>query len=173
MTDYVNHYPDTMLAAGQQAPDFTLFATPDQTLTLSELRGAPVLLVFYPADWSAVCTDELNVFNLALPLFREKGATILGISVDGVWAQREFSTERKLGFALLSDFEPKGEVAKRYGVYDFHAGTSKRALILIDADQTVRWSYLSPTAINPGADGALDALDALTATTGPDQPNGE
>lgn len=161
MSEYGHHYPPQILEVGSPAPDFTLRATPDQSLTLSELRGRPVVLVFYPADWSAVCGDELAVFNAALPLFRKKNAVVLGISVDSAWSHQAFAKDRGFHFDLLSDFEPKGEVAKRYGVYDFHAGTDARALFLIDGAGVIAWSYLSPMAINPGADGVLDALDAL------------
>ncbi len=164
VNDYVAHYPDTVLESGASAPDFTLHATPDQTLTLTELRGRPVVLVFYPADWSAVCGDELNVFNAALPLLKKYQAVVLGISVDSVWSHQAFIKDRNLHFDLLSDFEPKGEVSKRYGAYDFHAGSSKRALFLIDPAGKVAWSFLSPVALNPGVDGVLDALDALTQT---------
>lgn len=167
MSEYAQHYPDAILPAGVTAPDFTLHATPDQTLSLHEMAGRPVVLVFYPADWSSVCSDELSVFEVALPLIKEHGAVLLGISVDNTWSHQAFAQARHLHFDLLSDFEPKGEVSRRFGVYDFHAGTSKRALFVIGADGTIAWSYLSPTAINPGADGVLDALDALTpaATT--------
>lgn len=161
MTAYARHYPDELLPAGTPAPDFTLHATPDQTLSLSELRGKPVVLVFYPADWSAVCSDELSVFNAALPLFRKRDAVVLGISVDSAWSHQAFIKDRGLHFDLLSDFEPKGEVSKRYGAYDFGGGTSKRALFVLDADGTIAWRFQSPVALNPGADGALDALDAL------------
>lgn len=153
-----------ILSPGTAAPDFTLRATPDQTLTLSELRGRPVVLVFYPADWSAVCGDELTVFNAALPLFREKNAIVLGISVDSVWSHQAFVKDRNLHFDLLSDFEPKGEVSRRYGAYDARAGSSERAVFLVGPDGTIAWSHLSPVAINPGADGVLDALDHLGAT---------
>lgn len=164
MTDYARHHPDTLLAPGADAPDFTLHATADQTLTLSQLRGRPVILVFYPADWSTVCSDELAVFNAAISLFEAKSAVVLGVSVDSVWSHQAFIASRGLHFTLLSDFEPKGRVSQLYGAYDFHAGTSARALVLIDDAGKVAWSYLSPPAINPGVDGVLDALDALTTT---------
>ena len=154
--------PDTVLAAGTPAPDFSLKATPDQTLSLHELRGHPVVLVFYPADWSSVCGDELALFNEALPLLREKHATLVGISVDSVWCHRAFAEARHLHFDLLADFEPKGAVSRLYGAYD-PAGFSRRALFVIDKDGTIAWSYLSPTAVNPGVDGVLDALAALPA----------
>src|ERR1700710_816888 len=104
-----------ILTAGAAAPDFTLRVTPDQTLSLSELLGRPVILAFYPADWSAVCGDELTLFNEILPEFRNYGAELLGVSVDGVWCHQAFQQSRKLHFPLLSDFEPKGAVAKSYG----------------------------------------------------------
>ena len=146
----------------EPAPDFSLKATPDQALSLHELRGNPVVLVFYPADWSPVCGDELALFNEALPLLREKHATLVGISVDSVWCHRAFAEARHLHFDLLADFEPKGAVSRLYGAYD-PAGFSRRALFVIDKDGTIAWSYVSPTAVNPGVDGVLDALAALPA----------
>ena len=86
---------------------------------------------------------------------------MIGISVDGIWCHLAFAQERKLHFPLLADFEPKGDVARRYGVYRAHEGTSERALFVIDADGTIRWSYVSPVGINPGADGILRALEGL------------
>ncbi|RMX06482.1 peroxiredoxin [Corticibacter populi] len=153
--------PTTILQPGTPAPDFSLRATPDQSLRLSELRGRPVVLVFYPADWSPVCSDELAIFNEALPLFRKKETQVLGISVDSVWSHQAFIKARGLHFDLLADFEPKGAVSRAYGAYDETVGSSRRALFLIDAEGQIAWSYLSPVAVNPGADGVLDALDAL------------
>ena len=155
----------TIIAAGVPAPDFTLHATPDQTLSLAELRGRPVVLLFYPADWSPVCGDELALFNEVLPDIRELGAELLGISVDGVWCHAAFANDRKLHFPLLADFEPKGAVARQYGTYRESDGLTERALFVIDAEGVVRWSFLSPIGVNPGADGIFDALDAL-ATKG-------
>ena len=154
-------HPTDILTVGTQAPDFNLPATPDQRLRLSELRGKPVVLVFYPADWSPVCGDELALFNEALPLIKPKQALVLGISVDSAWCHQAFRDARKLHFDLLSDYEPKGEVSRAYGAYDAEAGCSKRALFVIDAEGKIAWSYLSPVAINPGVDGVLDALDRL------------
>jgi peroxiredoxin len=150
----------TMLAAGTPAPDFTLESGPDQPLALSSLRGRPVVLVFYPADWSPVCGDELALFNEVLPAFEPHDAQILGISVDGVWCHAAFAQERHLQFPLLADFEPKGAVSRAYGVYR-PEGVSGRGLFVIDAGGVIRWSYLSPIDINPGADGVLKALDEL------------
>jgi len=149
------------LAPGMRAPNFSLRATPDQVVSLSDFLGRPVILAFYPADWSPVCGDQVALYNEMLPTFDEYGARIVGISVDGPWCHAAFAKDRKLGFPLLADFEPKGEVARRYGVYDARNGTTERALFVIDANGIVRWRYVSPIDVNPGADGILDALDAL------------
>lgn len=161
MPDTPSSNASPLLAAGTMAPDFTLPATPDQRLTLSELRGNPVVLVFYPADWSLVCGDELALFNAALPLLKPKRAQLLGISVDSAWSHQAFIKASKLGFDLLADFEPKGAVSRLYGAYNASAGCSQRALFVIDAQGRIAWSHLSPMAINPGVDGVLDALDQL------------
>ena len=154
------------LRAGTAAPDFTLPSAPDQTVSLKSFRGRPVILAFYPADWSPVCGDQMALYNEVLPEFQRYDAELLGISVDGVWCHAAFAQHRNLHFPLLADFEPKGEVARRYGVYRERDGFTERALYVIDGDGMVRWSYVSPVAVNPGADGILRALDALAAKTG-------
>jgi peroxiredoxin len=151
----------TPLPPGTSAPDFTLETKPGEAVALRDLRGRPVILAFYPADWSPVCGDEMALFNAVLPEFAKHDAELLGISVDGAWCHVAFSGERKLRFQLLSDFEPKGAVARAYGIYRETDGTAGRALFLIDRDGVIRWSYLSPLAVNPGADGILAALEAL------------
>jgi peroxiredoxin len=153
------------LPAGTPAPDFTLPSGPDSQLRLSELRGKAVILVFYPADWSPVCGDELALFNEVLPEFQAHDAQLLGISVDGVWCHRAYSDARHLRFPLLSDFEPKGEVSRAYGAYRQKEGFSERALFLIDRDGVIRSSYLSPVDVNPGVDGVLSALEQLPSQT--------
>jgi peroxiredoxin len=152
----------TALGPGTLAPDFTLHATPDQAISLRELRGKPVILAFYPADWSPVCGDQMALLNEILPEFRRHGATLVGLSVDGPWCHDAFSAARRLHFPLLADFEPKGEVARAFGVYRVTDGTSERALFVLDADGTIQWSHVAPLAVNPGADGILEALDRLT-----------
>jgi peroxiredoxin len=143
------------------APDFTLRVTADQTLSLSELKGKPAILAFYPADWSPVCGDEMALLNEVLPEFRKYGAELVGISVDGVWCHCAFAAERKLHFPLLADYEPKGAVAKKYGAYRDKEGCCERALFVLDKNGIITWSYLSPIAENPGADGILEALEGL------------
>jgi peroxiredoxin len=154
--------PTGPLPAATPAPDFTLKCTPDQRLSLHELRGQPVILAFYPADWSPVCGDQMALYNEVLPEFQRYGAVLLGLSVDGVWCHRAFAQDHRLQFPLLADFEPKGAVARAYGVYRFDEGTSERALFVVDAEGIIRWSYLSPVAVNPGANGILTALESLT-----------
>ena len=149
------------LAAGTEAPDFTLSTTADQKLTLSELRGKPVVLAFYPADWSPVCGDQMALYNQVLPEFQKHHAVLLGISVDGVWCHQAYANDKKLHFPLLADFEPKGAVASQYGVYRTDIGMSGRALFVLDKNGVIVWSYNSPLGINPGADGILEALEAL------------
>ena len=153
----------TILKAGTPAPDFSLPVTPDQQVSLSDFRGRPVILAFYPADWSPVCGDQLALYNEILPEFHKHHAELLGISVDSAWCHGAYAASRKLHFALLSDFEPKGEVARRYGAYREREGTAARALFVIDGEGVIRWSYLSPTGINPGADGILEALESIEA----------
>ena len=150
-----------ILQKGKEAPDFELYATPDQTIKLSDFKGKNVILAFYPADWSPVCSDQMALYNEMLKFFNKKNAQLLGISVDSTWCHSAFSKDRNLHFPLLADFEPKGEASKKYGVYDEKIGESKRALFVIDEDGKIAWSYLSPTAVNPGADGILDALEKL------------
>lgn len=151
-----------ILKDGTSAPDFSLPATPDQKLKLSDLRGKNIVLAFYPADWSPVCSDELALFNEFGHLFRKHNAELLGISVDSPWSHAAFRVNRKLHFQLLSDFEPKGAVSRLYGAYSDQHGLSERALFVIDKLGVIRWSYLSPMGINPGIDGILSALESLS-----------
>jgi peroxiredoxin len=151
-----------ILRKGETAPDFELNCTPDQTIQLSDLRGRRVILAFYPADWSPVCSDQMALYNETLKLFHRYHAEMIGISVDSKWCHMAFSENRNLHFPLLADFEPKGSVSKLYGAYNEKEGTSHRALFVLDEDGVIQWSYLSPDGINPGADGILDALEEMS-----------
>jgi len=153
--------PDNPLGPGTSAPDFSLPATTDDRIALSDLRGRSVVLVFYPADWSPVCGDQLSLYNEILPLFEQHNAQLLGISVDGVWSHRAFAEHNKLSIPLLADFHPKGAVAQAFGVYNDKDGVSQRALFVVDAGGVIRWSFISPPGVNPGADGILAALEGL------------
>jgi peroxiredoxin len=147
-----------ILPAGTAAPDFKLRVTPDQWLRLNDLSGKPVILAFYPADWSPVW---VTLYNKILPEFRKHGAELLGISVDGAWCHEAFVRDRRLHFPLLADFHPKGAVAKSYGAYREADGVCERALFVLDNKGIIFWSYCSPIAVNPGADGILDALERM------------
>jgi peroxiredoxin len=149
------------LAAGAAAPAFALPVSPSKNVALSDFLGHPVVLVFYPADWSPVCGDQLALYTELQDEFAQLDAKVLGISVDGPWCHEAFIQARHYSVTLLSDFEPKGAVARSYGVYSEPAGTSERALFVIDALGIIRWSYVSPMGVNPGADGILAALESL------------
>ena len=151
-----------ILPAGTVAPDFKLRVTADQWLSLSDLKGKPVVLAFYPSDWSPLCGDQMVLYNEVLPDIRELGAQLVGISVDGVWSHQAFAKDRHLHFPLLSDFHPKGAVARSYGAYREDEGVCERALFVIDGNGVIFWSYLSPIGVTPGADGILEALEALS-----------
>ena len=145
------------------APDFTLPSTIDNPIRLSDLKGKPVILVFYPGDFTPVCGDQLALYNELLPLFEEFEARILGISVDSLQTHRAFAADNRLDFPLLADSDPLGEVARRYGVFDEISRTCERALFVLDRTGRIAWNYLSPRDSNPGADGILRALESLPA----------
>jgi peroxiredoxin len=147
------------LPPGTPAPDFSLPSTLNGQIGPADFRGRPLILVFYPADWSPVCTDQLGLYQEVMPEFQRHGAELLGISVDGPWSHLAFARDRNLHFPLLADFEPKGEVSRAYGVYRAQDGTSERALFVLGPAGVVSWSYVSPTEVNPGADGILRALE--------------
>ena len=152
---------NSVLGPGKTAPNFSLNSTPDQKVALNDFRGQPVILAFYPADWSPVCTDQLSLYAMVMPEFKKFNAELLAISVDNIWSHLAFAKDRKLNFPVLADFEPKGSISKKYGAYKEKIGESARALFVIDDKGIIRWSHLSPDGINPGADGILSALENL------------
>ncbi len=169
------------LSPGTPAPPFRLLSAdaaalppgsrspPDKWISLDQHRGSPVVLVFYPADFTPVCGEELAIFNEVLPELERHGAKVFGISVDSAWCHRAFAQDRHLRFPLLADFHPKGEVAGRYHSYREQDGFSERSLFVLDRDGKVFWSYVSPIDVNPGVDGVLDALERLDG----EQPESE
>ena len=151
-----------MLTVGTKAPEFELASSaPEKKFKLSDMRGKRVVIAFYPADWTPVCSSELTIYNEALDFFKNQNTEIVGLSVDSVWCHIAFSLDRKFDFPLLADFEPKGAVAKLYGVYRQEDGTCDRALFVIDADGLIHWSHVSPIGVNPGAAGIFSALEEL------------
>lgn len=161
ITTPTNSAHSSILSPGIRAPDFSLRCKPDQSISLSDFRIRPVILAFYPADWSPVCGDQMTLYNEVLEEFQAFQAELLGISVDGAWCHAAYARHNKLRFPLLADFEPKGAVARAYGVYNRTEGVCERALFVIDPDGLIYWSYVSPIAVNPGADGILSALEEL------------
>jgi peroxiredoxin len=150
-----------ILQAGTPAPDFNLPTKIGEGIKLSDLRGKPVVLVFYPADWSPVCGDQLALYNEIHSEFKKFNAQLVGISVDGIFCHQAYAKSRNLEFPLAADFEPKGKVSLLYGTYRQEDGYCDRALFVIDKNGIIQWSYLSPIGENPGADGILTALEKL------------
>ena len=157
----IKNNPGLPLLPGTQAPDFNLPSSTGDRISLSQYQGSPVILTFYPADWSRVCGDQLVLYNEVLPIFKQFNAVLMAISVDSTWSHKAFAEQRNLNFHLLSDFEPKGEVSRLYGVYNRNKGTSQRALFVVDSKGIIHWNYVSPDDINPGADGILRALESI------------
>jgi peroxiredoxin len=148
-----------VVQVGEKAPDFSLPNHSGEEVSLSDFRGRKVVLVFYPLDFSPVCSDQLSVYQEVLPEIEEAGATLVGIRVDSSWAHRAFREKLGLGMPLLADFEPKGEATRSYGAYLDAAGHGNRSLVLIDEEGVVRWVHESPTPLEiPGANLIFDAL---------------
>jgi peroxiredoxin len=150
-----------VIAVGEKAPDFSLPDHEGNEVSLADFRGRKVVLVFYPLDFSPVCTDQLSVYQEVLPQIDGAGARLVGISVDSSWTHRAFRDKLGLTMPLLSDFEPKGEVIRAYGAYIDKVGHGNRSLVLIDEDGVVQWVHESPTPLEiPGANLIFDALEA-------------
>jgi len=148
-----------MISAGEKAPDFTLRDQDGEDVSLADFRGKKVLLVFYPFDFSSVCSDQLSVYQEVKPEIEAKGVTMMGISIDHPYAHKAFREKLGIDTTLLADFEPKGEVAKAYGSYVDKVGMANRTLVLIDEEGNVEWSYESPSLGEaPGANVIFDAL---------------
>lgn len=148
-----------MISAGEPAPGFTLRDQDGEKVSLSDFRGRKLLLVFYPLDFSPVCSDQLSVYQEVKPEIEAKGVTMIGISVDSAFAHKAFQEKLGIDTRLLSDFEPKGEVARAYDAYIERAGTANRSLVLVDEEGTVEWVHESPTPVEiPGANLIFDAL---------------
>ncbi len=149
-----------MIEAGASAPDFSLPDQDGDIVSLKDLEGQHSVLAFYPLDFSPICTDQLNVYQEVLPDLEARGAKLYGISVDSAFAHKAFQRQIGVDFPLLADFNPKGEVARRYGVYIEERGHNQRALVLVGPDLKVLWAHQSPTPLEiPGANLIFDALD--------------
>ncbi len=151
------------LPPGVRAPELDVPMAPDgRRALLANYRDAPLVLIFYPGDFTPVCTGELGLFNELLPDLKELGASVVAISCDSLWSHAAYARDLNLRMPLLSDFHPKGALARRYEVYRDDVGTSERALFVLDGEGFIFWSEVSPIELNPGADGVLDAVERLT-----------
>ena len=151
-----------MIEPGTPAPDFTLRDQDGKKVSLQDLKGQTTVLVFYPQDFSPVCTDQLNVYQEVLPELEERGVRLYGISVDHSWAHKAFQAHLGISIPLLADFHPKGEVARKFGVWVEEYGVSARALVLIGEDGVVKWAHRSPSPLEiPGVNLIFDALAAV------------
>jgi peroxiredoxin (alkyl hydroperoxide reductase subunit C) len=151
-----------VISPGTPAPDFSLPNNAGKQVSLADFRGRKLMLVIYPLDFSPVCTDQLSIYQEVLPQIEERGATLVGISVDSTWAHRAFREKLGISIPLLSDFEPKGAVISSYGAYLEGVGHGNRSLVLVDPDGIVRWVHESPTPLEiPGANLIFDALSAV------------
>jgi len=151
-----------VIEAGTDAPDFTLPDANGKQVSLADFRDRTVVLVFYPSDFSPVCTDQLSVYQEVLGEFESRGVQLLGISVDGAFCHGAFRDQLNLTIPLLADFHPKGAVARAYGVWSEEYGVAGRALVMVGPDGVVRWSYMSPPLEVPGANLIFDALEQRT-----------
>ena len=150
-----------MIEPGTPTPDFKLRDQDGEKVTLESLRGQTTVLVFYPLDFSPVCTDQLNVYQEVLGELEAAGVKLYGVSVDSAYSHKAFQERLGITIPLLADFHPKGEVARKFGVYDEDRGVSARALVMIGPDGVVKWSYRSPSPLEiPGANLIFDALEA-------------
>ena len=151
----------TPLPPGTPAPDFTLPRSSHAAVSLADVRGRRVILVFYPADWEPVSREQLTLYQDHLAEFGQLGAALLAVSTDQLWCHGAFARAAGLAYPLLADAHPQGAVSRAYGVYDEQAGASARALFVLDEYGTIRWSHTCPAAINPGIDGILTALESM------------
>jgi peroxiredoxin len=148
-----------MIQPGEPAPDFTLPNHKGEQVSLSDFRGRKLMLVFYPSDFSPVCSDQLSIYQEVLGQIEGAGVQLLGVSVDSSWTHRAFRKQLGLDIPLLADFHPKGEMSRRYGVYIDDFGTSNRSLVLIDEKGAVRWVHESPSVTEiPGPNLIFDAV---------------
>jgi peroxiredoxin len=151
-----------IIAPGTPAPDFRLIDETGEKFTRESLLGQTTVFVFYPAAFSPVCTDQFQVYEEVLDEFEAQGAKLYGVSCDGIWSQKAFREQLGTSIPQLSDFEPKGKMSRAFGAYFERAGISNRALVIVDPEGVVRWSY---EADNPGElPGANLIFDGLAAT---------
>src|ERR1700716_1265003 len=158
------------LGEGMAAPDFVLLDAHANRIPPADFKGRPLVLVFYPLDWSPTCSDQLSLYQSELGEFERLGAELVGISVDSIYSHGAWAAVRGITFPLLADFEPKGEVARKYNVYRAGDGFSERALYVADAKGTIRYARVAPQ-LNQIPD-IYELYRALAEITGKSAPGG-
>jgi peroxiredoxin len=154
----------SIIAPGTPAPDFTLKREDFTDFTREDLLGQTTVLVFYPFAFSPVCTDQMQVYEEALEDLTAEGATVYGVSSDPVWSQRAFKEKLGITIRQLSDFEPKGATAKKFGAYVESGGMTNRALVIVGPDAVVRWSHVADSLGDlPGVGLIFDGLAAAVS----------
>jgi peroxiredoxin (alkyl hydroperoxide reductase subunit C) len=146
------------IAKGSMAPDFTLKGHDDKDYRLADFRGRKVVLVFYPLDFSPFCSDQHACVLNDLPKFNQSGAQVLGISVDSTWAHKAFAEKMGIRYPLLADFHPRGDVGRKFGVYDEAKGINLRTTFVIDGAGHVAEVIESEIASVPQTAPVLDAV---------------
>jgi len=135
------------LSVGAAAPEFILKDQNQRDVKLSDYRGKNVVIVFYPLDWSPVCTKEHACFVNDMKRFEALDAQVLGISVDSAWSHKAFAEKLGIHYPLLADFHPRGAVADKFGVYFADKGITGRAIAIVDRRGNIAWfkNYDLPT----------------------------
>ncbi|HEV2999539.1 MAG TPA: redoxin domain-containing protein [Solirubrobacteraceae bacterium] len=153
-----------VIAPGTPVPEFRLTDENGERFTREDLLGHTTVLVFYPFAFSPVCTDQLQIYEEVLEDLAEQGARMFGVSCDAVWSQKAFKEKLGVTIPQLSDFEPKGSASRAFGVYFEKGGMSTRALVIVDPEGVVRWSWEGEhPGVLPGANLIFDGLAAAPA----------
>ena len=151
----------TIIAPGTPAPEFRLIDEQGERFTREDLLGQTSVLVFYPAAFSPVCTDQFQIYEEVLDEFEARGAKLYGVSCDSMWSQKAFKEQLGITIPQLSDFEPKGEASRAFGAYFGKGGVSTRALVIVDPEGVVQWSWEGEhPGVLPGANLIFDGLAA-------------
>ncbi len=154
----------SIIAPGEGAPEFTLKTDQGEPFTREDLAGGTTVLVFYPAAFSSVCTDQFQIYQEVLEDFTGQGATLYGVSCDQSDSQTAFAQSLGVTIGMLSDFEPKGRASRAFGAYFEPTGVSTRALVITGPDQVVTWSWIGEhPGVLPGANLIFDGLSAGAA----------
>jgi peroxiredoxin len=153
-----------IIAPGTPVPEFRLLDERGERFTRESILGRTTVLVFYPNAFSPVCTDQFQIYEEVLDELEAEGARLYGVSCDSIWAQKAFKETLGITIPQLSDFEPKGAASRAFGAYYEKSGTSNRALVIVDPEGVVRWSWEGEhPGVLPGANLIFDGLAAQRA----------